>query len=584
MRIPGHGILLIADLRRRVEPQVATVPRSTSRRGGTGALRSASSCRSAHAGHRLCGSSTAGRADLDPEERADDEVPAVAGCVPVARMGAGDPAAVPMAHADEGMWVFNNLPLAQLKARYGFEPPAGWADHLRSSAVRFNSGGSGSFVSADGLVMTNHHVGADTLAKLSTPEKDYYHDGFLARRYEDEVKAPDLELNVLVAIEDVTERVNRGGQARHGRRRGRRGPPPGHGPDREGIDRQERAPQRRRHALPGRAVPSLHLQEIHRRPAGLRPRVRHRLLRRRSGQLRVSPLRPRRLLLPGLRGRQAGEDRALPEVEPRRVEGRRAGLRRRPSRAGPTGSIRSPASSISATSASRSCSTILKTKEAFLLDYGRTQRRGGPPVEGRPLQRPEQPQGARRRPGGAARRGVHEAQSRRPRPSSAAGSRPTAKPDEPRDARLGPDRRGAEDRPRGSSSRYILPRARLGLRLARSSRSPATWSGWPRRSTKPNAERLKEYRDRRSSRSSWSCSPTAPIYPEFEEAKLAHSLAEWKKRDARRSAGRTRAPRPLARGGRRASSSTGTKLADVEVRAELAEGGHGGDRGLATTR
>ena len=72
-----------------------------------------------------------------------------------------------------------NLPLAQLKARYGFEPPAGWADHLRSSAVRFNNGGSGSFVSPDGLVMTNHHVGADTLAKLSTPEKNYHHDGFL---------------------------------------------------------------------------------------------------------------------------------------------------------------------------------------------------------------------------------------------------------------------------------------------------------------------------------------------------------------------------------------------------------------------
>jgi hypothetical protein len=112
--------------------------------------------------------------------------------------------------ADEGMWVFNNLPLGALKAKYGFDPPPSWAEHLRYAAVRFNNGGSGSFVSADGLIMTNHHVGADTLAKLGTKEKDYYRDGFFAKTHAEEAKAHDLELNVLVGIEDVTARVNAG--------------------------------------------------------------------------------------------------------------------------------------------------------------------------------------------------------------------------------------------------------------------------------------------------------------------------------------------------------------------------------------
>jgi hypothetical protein len=109
--------------------------------------------------------------------------------------------------ADEGMWLFNNPPLKQFKEKYQFEPTPQWLEHLQKSSVRFNSGGSGSFVSATGLVITNHHVGLDTLQKVSSEKINYVHDGFYAKTQKDEIKATDLELNVLMSIQDVTDRV-----------------------------------------------------------------------------------------------------------------------------------------------------------------------------------------------------------------------------------------------------------------------------------------------------------------------------------------------------------------------------------------
>src|SRR2546427_6923045 len=111
------------------------------------------------------------------------------------------------ARADEGMWPFNNVPRAEIKKEYGFDLTDAWLKKVQLASVRFNSGGSGSFVSADGLVMTNHHIASDVLQKISTPQKDYIKDGFYAPTRDKEVKAPDLELNQLVAIEDVTARV-----------------------------------------------------------------------------------------------------------------------------------------------------------------------------------------------------------------------------------------------------------------------------------------------------------------------------------------------------------------------------------------
>ena len=97
---------------------------------------------------------------------------------------------------------------AMLQEKYGFDPTPEWLSHLQHSAVRFNDGGSGSFISADGLVLTNHHVGASALQKLSTAEHDYLAGGFLAKTRADELRSVDSELNVLQSIEDVTARVN----------------------------------------------------------------------------------------------------------------------------------------------------------------------------------------------------------------------------------------------------------------------------------------------------------------------------------------------------------------------------------------
>jgi hypothetical protein len=112
------------------------------------------------------------------------------------------------ASADEGMWLFNSVPKQQMKTKHQFEPTQAWLDHVMLASVRFNTGGSASFVSSNGLVLTNHHVASDTLYKMSTAENNYNENGFLAKRLEDEIPATDLELNQLISIEDVTDRVN----------------------------------------------------------------------------------------------------------------------------------------------------------------------------------------------------------------------------------------------------------------------------------------------------------------------------------------------------------------------------------------
>jgi hypothetical protein len=110
--------------------------------------------------------------------------------------------------ADEGMWTFNNVPREEIKRKYGFEVTDAWLKKVQMASVRFNNGGSGSFVSRDGLVLTNYHIVEDIVGEVSTPEKDLAKLGFIARTRAEEIKAPSLELNVLMSIEDVTSRVN----------------------------------------------------------------------------------------------------------------------------------------------------------------------------------------------------------------------------------------------------------------------------------------------------------------------------------------------------------------------------------------
>lgn len=107
--------------------------------------------------------------------------------------------------SDEGMWTLDNLPLDLLESKYKFKPGKLFLQNIQLSSVRFNDGGSGSFVSQEGLVLTNHHVAMGQLQKISKKENDYVKNGFLAKSRDTELKCPDLELNVLVKMKNVTQ-------------------------------------------------------------------------------------------------------------------------------------------------------------------------------------------------------------------------------------------------------------------------------------------------------------------------------------------------------------------------------------------
>jgi S1-C subfamily serine protease len=135
---------------------------------------------------------------------------------------------IPVSALDEGMWTFNNVPREAIKQKYGFEVTDDWLQKVQLASVRFPNG-SGSFVSPNGLVLTNYHIVEDAIGELSSATKDYAKEGFVARNQSEELKAEGLSLDQLVSIEDVTA---------------------------------DRPAERRRDALSGWSIQSLSLQKI----------------------------------------------------------------------------------------------------------------------------------------------------------------------------------------------------------------------------------------------------------------------------------------------------------------------------------
>jgi Peptidase S46 len=471
-------------------------------------------------------------------------------------------------HADEGMWVFNNLPLARLKAKYGFEPPAGWAEHLRSAAVRFNNGGSGSFVSASGLIMTNHHVGADTLSKLGSKDHDYYRDGFFARSYEQEAKAPDLELNVLIKIEDVTVKVNQGVAA--------------------GMDDAKAAEARRK------ATATIEKEATEKN--GQRNDV---VTLYQGGQYHLYTYKKytdvRLVFAPEFDIAFFGGDpdnfeyprydldvcffRAYEDGKPAKIE-----HYLRWSAAGTNeGELVFVAGHPGRTDRLNTMASLeylrdvelplrldmLESREAFLLEYGRRSSEAF-------RQSKEELftiQNSRKaRVGGLA--GLRDAafMARKVRDEAELKSKVhVAAPGSPGAAVTWDKIAGAKKVAARIAKGYfyhergyafdseLFTIARTLVRLAQEN-------------TKPNADRLKEYRDSALKSLELELFSAAPIYPEFEEARLGESLAHWKLRmpddPLLQQVLQGRAPGEVAR-----QVVTGSKLADVSTRRSLAEGG-----------
>ena len=111
--------------------------------------------------------------------------------------------------ADEGMWTFDNIPKDAIARKYKVTLTDQWLQRLQQSVVRLESGCTGSFVSAEGLILTNHHCAAECLSDLSTAQRDYIAQGFSAATRDAEVRCPGEQISVLMAMQNVTPQVTK---------------------------------------------------------------------------------------------------------------------------------------------------------------------------------------------------------------------------------------------------------------------------------------------------------------------------------------------------------------------------------------
>src|SRR5262249_60042058 len=118
-------------------------------------------------------------------------------------------AALAPARADEGMWTFNNFPADKVERAYGFRPDQAWLDRVRLASVRLAEGCSAAFVSARGLIQTNHHCARQCIEQFSSAGSNLVANGFYARAEKDELRCPTIEADQLVEITPVTERIAR---------------------------------------------------------------------------------------------------------------------------------------------------------------------------------------------------------------------------------------------------------------------------------------------------------------------------------------------------------------------------------------